>query len=80
MNVIELIQHVGIENTRCQFLPHDMLHVHNGKSQSKITFATDPIMTQGLTTNIMTPRTGMIACIVWIPADKVPVADKRVTP
>jgi hypothetical protein len=75
MDVIELIEKVGIENTRCQFLPQDMLNVNNGKRQGKITFATDPNMAQGLMDNVLFPKHGMIACIVWIPAQKIPVKE-----
>jgi len=77
VTVIELIEKVGIENTRCQFLPKDMLNVNNGKRQGKITFATDLNMTQGLMDNVLFPKKGMIAVVVWIPADRLPETSKE---
>lgn len=72
MTIIELIDKVGIENTRCQFLPQDMLNVHKGKDHGKITFATDPNVTQGLMDNVLCPKKGMIGVVVWMPADRLP--------
>jgi hypothetical protein len=77
MSIIELINAVGIENTRCQFLPNDMLNVKQGKREGKILFATDPNMAQGLMDNILFPKRGMIAAVVWIPADKVPHVEEN---
>lgn len=68
MSLIELLQHVGLENVRFQPLASCMTAANTNKlGITKVTFETKEIST---TDAVL--ETGKAGFIIWIPKDKLP--------
>lgn len=69
MTIVEILQHVGLENVKIQRLDDSLVNSStNKKGETKITFATNQINT----TEIMYGRPKMHGLILWLPRDKLP--------
>jgi hypothetical protein len=73
MNIIELIESVGVDNTKVQFLDQcaDSMNWSAKNNVTKITFGSDV----GL--NLADNKTNMLGVVVWLPREEAMAAAKK---
>lgn len=71
MSIIELLNHVGVENVKVQFLSECMTRAdwRNKKKATEIAFMTQEVTVGNLLQGTLGEKIGII---VWVPKDKLP--------
>lgn len=77
MKVSQLIEKVGVDHVKCQFTHECLVNVSLLKKEGRITFATELDNARGVMKQLASPSTGMVACIVWMPTEKLLAALKQ---
>lgn len=72
MNIVEMLNHIGVENTECQWLHQSFTGGRTMKHECVLTFAAALHNGMSAITDAATGDKTRMALIIWFDADRLP--------